>query len=72
MVESCCLRASRSVFRDWSWSGVGAEVKDSLSEVSWFCSWPSSNWSELIVESFSESDVLRAATSFSLDEDKVE
>lgn len=71
-MESCCLSVSRSDVRDWSCSGVGAEVDNCLSEFNWSWSCPNSSCRELIVESFSDSEDLKAAISFSLAEDEVE
>jgi len=51
---------------------VGAEPVDSWRDVSWDCSWPSSNCRELIKESFSESEDLRDAISFSFEAMEVE
>ena len=53
-------------------SDVGAETVDSWRDVSWDCSWPSSNCRELIRESFSESEDLRDAISFSFEAREVE
>ena len=50
-----------------SCSAVGAEEDNSCIAFNCSRSWPSSSCNELIVESFSESEALRDAISFSFD-----
>lgn len=68
MEESWDRRESSSVVKRANCSALGAEVLDSLREVSWDWSWPSSSWRELIRESFSVSDDFRRAISLSFDD----